>query len=124
MRKDELVGKICEWARTRLAAKATSKLTQFALGAVSGGIGRSLLESKVLPLAEACSDEGGNLRWEEMKASVQSGFAAAGSVPVLGGLISLDAEDAADFFAFAEGGCAQTAPSATAPQGQFPPRSL
>ena len=102
MTKTELMDCVCEYARTNMAAKATSKVTQFMLGAVSGGIGRGMIESKVSPFADLCADSEGHLKWEDIKSSITAGFGVSKSVPVLGGLISLDMDDASDFFAFVE----------------------
>lgn len=102
MTKADLIECICAYARGRMASKATSKVTQFMLGAISGGIGRSLIETKVSPIADICSDQDGNLKWSEIKASISDGFGISKTVPVLGGLISLDMDDANDFFSFVE----------------------
>lgn len=102
MTKSELMDHVCNYARMNMAAKATSKVTQFVLGAMSGGIGRSVLEGKLSPIADLCADASGNLRWNDIKSSISAGFSASNAVPVLGGIISLDMNDANDFFAFVE----------------------
>ncbi len=123
MTKSELMDHICNYARTNMASKATSKVTQFVLGAMSGGIGRSVLEGKLSPIADLCADASGNLKWNDIKSSITAGFGTSNTVPVLGGIISLDMNDANDFFAFVESratnlNCAS--PTATVAVAQTP----
>lgn len=102
MTKSDFVNEICNYARTTLASKANSKLTQFALGSCTVGIGRNIVESKLSPLLDMCTDECGNINIEGLKASIIGGFEISKQVPILGGIISLDADDANDFFCFIE----------------------
>ena len=102
MTKADLIEKLCTYARTNMASKATSKATQFVLGAISSGIGKKIIESKLSPIFGLCTDENGNIKWDEVKASIISGFNTSNSVPVLGGVISVDVNDANDFFSFVE----------------------
>jgi len=108
MTKIELIDKLCAYAKNNMASKANSKMTQFVLGAMSNGIGRSMVESKLSPIIDMCKDSNGNLRWDEMKSSIISGFNISKTIPVLGGIISIDMNDANDFFAFVESNTTNT----------------
>ena len=74
-------------------------LTGAAIGAASCGVGRRILESKIVPLLSLCVDANGDLDIPGLRESVYAGFEVAKSVPVLGGIISVDVQDARDFFA-------------------------
>lgn len=89
---------VCSYAGTTMASKAKSKVTQFVLGAVAAGAGRAALESKVSGLVPYIADGNGEVDVEAVRESVMSGLKASGSLPILGGLVSVDASDAAEFF--------------------------
>lgn len=99
MKAPEFMDRLFAWARTDLAAKCTSPLTAMAVGAASCGVGRRIVESKVSPYLAICAGQDGELDIPGIRESVLAGFTAAKSVPVLGGAISIDAQDARDFFA-------------------------
>lgn len=99
MKTPEFMDRLCSWARTGLAAKCTSPYTSLAIGAASCGVGRRILEAKAVPLLSLCAGPDGELDIPGIRESALAGFDAAKSVPVLGGLVSLDRQDVADFFA-------------------------
>lgn len=99
MKVPEFMDSLCTWARTGLASKCTNVLTGAAIGAASCGVGRRILESKIVPLLSLCVDANGDIDIPGLRESVYAGFEVAKSVPVLGGIISVDVQDARDFFA-------------------------
>ena len=98
MKANEFIDKLCLYARQNLAPKCTNKYTMMAIGAASCGVGRKILESKVMPVLTMAADANGELDIPGIKDSVLSGLDLAQSVPVLGGLVSIDADDAREFF--------------------------
>lgn len=99
MKAPEFMDRLFAWARGDLAAKCTSPLTAMAVGAASCGVGRRIVEAKVSPYLALCAGPDGELDIPGLRESVLAGLAAAKSVPVLGGVVSLDEQDARDFFA-------------------------
>lgn len=99
MKVPEFMDRLCAWARTGLASKCTNVLTGGAIGAASCGVGRKILESKIVPYLSLCADANGDIDIPGLRESVYAGLEIAKSVPVLGGLISIDQQDARDFFA-------------------------
>lgn len=99
MTSSEFIDRLCAWARTGLVAKCTQPMTMLAIGAASCGVGRKILEAKLSPFLAMCADESGAVDVEGLKESALAGLDLAKSVPILGGLVSVDAQDARDFFA-------------------------
>lgn len=98
MKANEFIDKLCQYARQNLAPKCTNKYTIMAIAAASCGVGRKILDAKILPILAMAVDEQGELDLAGIKDSVLSGMDLAQSVPVLGGLVSIDADDAREFF--------------------------
>lgn len=98
MTYEQFIDKLCVYAKTVIAPKTQSKVTQFILGAATVGAGRKALEEYVRPVLSFCGDD---IDIESVKASVIAGFKVSGSLPILGGRITLDEGDATDFFSFA-----------------------
>ena len=99
MKAPEFMDRLFAWVRGDLAAKCTSPMTAMAVGAASCGVGRRIVESNVAPYLALCAGPDGELDVPGIRESALAGFNSAKSVPVLGGAISLDAQDARDFFA-------------------------
>lgn len=98
MTTDQMIERLCSYAGTTLAAKAKSKVTQFALGVASSGVGRRALGNALAPMSAHFEKPDGSVDVAALKDAVAAGFKASGSLPVLGGMISVDATDADEFF--------------------------
>lgn len=99
MKSDEFVGKLCHFASTNLAPRLTDPLTIVTVVGMSCGAGRTAVARKLDPILSLCTDENGDLDLEGIETSVTTGLDAAKSLPVLGGLLSIDSGDAREFFA-------------------------
>lgn len=94
MKRAELIDNICEYARTCLASKAKSKIVQFMIGAGTVGTGRRIIEEKMSAFMPMFEGEDGEVDICALHECIMGGFEASENLPLLGGMFSLDGEDA------------------------------
>lgn len=99
MNAESLTQVICDHIAQDMIPRAKNPLTKFALGAATAGAGRSVLAEKVRAMTAIFAGSDGEFDEASIRESVMAGFSSSGSIPVLGGLISVDAADAERMFA-------------------------
>lgn len=99
MTQSDILTKAMQYLGGVIAPRLTDPLKQFKVGMVVGGVGRKRIEAMAGALFEDFTDERGAVDVAGLKRAVLSGFGAAQALPIADLGISLDAQDAEDFFA-------------------------
>lgn len=111
MKIDRLADLVGDYLMKAVAPKMISPVTKFVFGAAASGPGKKAIERSIAPYVSAVTADDGEVDLDALRELVSAGLKASGPVPLLRGLVTVDASDVAPLFEFVK--AADAAPAAT-----------